>query len=220
MLHDKDKLLRLFSIVACSAALSCFNPFFPQTGKPPGSVFSNQRGTPLGVIQQLNSAYQKRDIDLYRDLFSMEQDFRFYVPPSLLSSHLTGTCEQVDTVQCPFVASKGFTCLNYWTFSEEMRSHTNLFEKASLISLSCKTVDPNDIRYITSGNGETLNVEVILRGGRLTWEGQVQADSLGNSFQDYYEVEDIGLQVFYLEKDPQNATLWVIKKWFDLNGNE
>jgi hypothetical protein len=220
MLHATHKRLRLLIIATCIAAPSCFNPFFPPTGNPPTSAFSNQRSTPLGVIQQLINAYQKRDIDLYRDLFSIKQDFRFYVPPSVLSPHLTGTCEQVDTVLCAYVAGKGFTCLNYWTFSEEMRSHTNLFEKASQITLNCKSIDPNDIRYMANGAGETTNVEVILRGGRLTWAGQIQSDSLGNSYQDYYEVEDIGQQVFYLEKDPQTAGLWVIQKWFDLNGNE
>jgi hypothetical protein len=27
---------------------------------------------------------------------------------------------------------------------------------------------------------------------------------------------DIGVQVYYLEKDPRNPSLWVIAKWFDL----
>ena len=29
-------------------------------------------------------------------------------------------------------------------------------------------------------------------------------------------VVNIDVQVFYLEKDPTNSSLWVIAKWFDL----
>jgi hypothetical protein len=72
-----------------------------------------------------------------------------------------------------------------------------------------------DIRYIANGSGETTEVEVVLRGGSLNITENV-VDENGNNFQNIDELGDIKEQVFYLERDPQNSALWVIKKWFDL----
>jgi hypothetical protein len=214
----KNQLLSVMLIYIVS--LSCFNPFFPPTGNPP--VNSNKsvntlRSAPAGVLRQLNDAYQKKDKDLYKDLFSVQQDFRYYVLPGFSSSNFITTCERIDTVLCPYIASKNLTCLNYWTYTEEMKSNAHLFDEAEQITLICSGIDPSDIRYIVKENRETTNVEVILRGGALTIEGKTYFDNQGNALQDYYEVADIGQQVFYLEKDPQNSSLWVIQKWFDLN---
>jgi hypothetical protein len=208
---------RLFVMPVYLILLSCFNPFFPPIDNPPGSVTNTLRSTPFGIIQQLVNAYQKQDIDLYRELFSIEQDFRFYVLPEFSSSNIITTCERIDTVLCAYIISNNLRCLNYWTYSEEMKSHTHLFERADQITLNCRNIDPSDIRYIVNENRETTNVEVILRGGALTITGKPYFDIEGNALQDYYEVADIGQQVFYLEKDPQNSSLWVIQKWFDLN---
>jgi hypothetical protein len=39
----------------------------------------------------------------------------------------------------------------------------------------------------------------------------------GSSYQNHDQVDDIGEQVFYLERDPENPELWVIYKWFDMS---
>jgi hypothetical protein len=211
--------IALIAAFACMIFLSCFNPFFPPSGLPPvitnKPVNSYLRSTPQGVVQQLINAYEKKDINQYKDLFSAQQDFRFYVAPNFTSPHVVKTCELVDSM-CYEIISKGLPCAYYWTYTQEMISHTNLFEQADEISLMINPIDNQDVRYITNGNRETTNVEIVLRGGRLDIAEPVQYDSDGNPYQDHIIAEDIGEQVFYLEHDPQNAALWVIYKWFDL----
>ena len=80
------RFVLLGAIIAFMAFLSCYNPFFPPLGLPVNNNGSTLRSTPQGVIQQLNNAYNNKDIDLYKDLFSQQQDFRFYVAPSFEDS--------------------------------------------------------------------------------------------------------------------------------------
>jgi hypothetical protein len=98
-----------------------------------------------------------------------------------------------------------------------MDSHTKMFEQADEISLRMSPLNNQDIRYTANGNGETTNVEIILRGGGLDIAEPIQYFSDGSSYQYHDVVDDIGEQVFYLERDPQNPTLWVIYKWFDMS---
>ena len=211
--------MALVSVFTCGACLSCDNPFFPPLGIPPknnGSANSYLRSTPQGVVQQLVNAYDKKDINQYKDLFSSQQDFRFYVAPGFTSSHVVKTCELVDSI-CHEIISKGLTCMYYWTYTQEMISHANLFEQAYEIYLNVSPPSNQDIRYTTNGSGETTNVEVILRGGSMDITEPIQYFSDGSSYQNHDQVDDIGEQVFYLERDPQNPALWVIYKWFDMS---
>ena len=105
----------------------------------------------------------------------------------------------------------------YWTYTQEMISHANLFEQAYEIYLNVSPPSNQDIRYTTNGSGETTNVEVILRGGSMDITEPIQYFSDGSSYQNHDQVDDIGEQVFYLERDPQNPALWVIYKWFDMS---
>jgi hypothetical protein len=182
------------------------------------SFTTNARNTPQGVIQQLNDAYNEKDINLYKALFSMQQDFRFYVAPSFADSCLfvAPTCELIDSM-CYEIISKGLSCMYYWRYSQEMNSHTKMFEQADDISLRMSPLSNQDIRYTTNGNGETTSVEVILRGGSLLIAEPIQYGPDGSSYQDYDKVDDVGEQVFYLERDPMNPALWVIYKWFDMS---
>lgn len=211
--------ISLFLAVASVAFLACLNPFFPPSGLPPEIPYkpinSYLRSTPQGVVQQLINAYDKKDINQYKDLFSTLQNFRFYVAPGFTSTHVVKTCELVDSL-CYEVKSKGLSCVYYWTFTQEMVSHANLFDQADEILLMINPVDNQDVRYITNGNRETTNVEIVLRGGRLEITKQVEYDIEGIPYKDQIIVEDIGEQVLYLERDPQNYSLWVIFKWFDL----
>ena len=184
-------------------------------GLPLSNNGATLRSTPQGVIQQLNNAYNNLDIDLYKDLFSQQQDFRFYIAPTFDSCTHIVSCEIVDSTCYEILSKEGLTCLNYWTYTQEMESHTSMFEKAEEIYLKISPLNNQDIRYITNGSGETTEVEVILRGGSLNITENV-VDENGYSFQNVDELGDIKEQVFYLERDPQNSALWVIKKWFDL----
>jgi len=206
----------ILSMVICLFSLTCFNPFFPATDTPPAS--NSLRGTPQGVIRQLVDAYQKKDIYLYRDLFSVDQDFRFYVAPGFSSVHLYKTCEKVDSL-CPYILSKGLTCLYYWTYSDEILSHSGLFnpDKTEQVMLTISSINPGDIRYFVNETRETTNVEIVVRNGSLSVDSKTLIGDDGIPYQYHDVVDDIGEQVFYLEKDPQNKSLWVIEKWFDLN---
>jgi hypothetical protein len=159
-----------------------------------------------------------KDIDLYKDLFSQQQDFRFFVAPSFGDSciHVVKTCELVDST-CHEIISKGLTCMYYWTYTQEMDSHTKMFEQADEISLSLSPLSNQYIRYSTNGNSETTSVEIILLGGSLDITEPIQYYSDGSSYINHDKVDDIGEQVFYLERDPENPALWVIFKWFDLS---
>ncbi len=205
----------MLPLIVFIASLSCFNPFFPPTDTPP--VSNTLRDTPQGIIKQLLDAYQKKDIYLYRDLFSEDQDFRFYVYPGFSSDHVKKTCEKVDSL-CQYILSKGLTCLNYWTYTEEMISHSGLFnpDRTEQIRLTFSSINPGDIRYIVNSIHETTNVEIVVRNGSLSVDGKTYIGDDGYPTQEQYTVDEIGEQVFYLEKDPQNRKLWVIEKWFDL----
>jgi hypothetical protein len=208
-----------FLMIFVGFAPSCFNPFFPPTDSPPSSstlTSTSLRGSPQSIIRQLIDAYQKKDLELYQDLFSLKQDFRFYISPTFASEHVDPTCEKVDSI-CSYILGKGLSCLKYWTYSQEMKSHARMFEKADQISLTISSISPSDIRYIVDKNGDTTNVEIIMRDGSLEIDEQVQIDKDGNRTQAQNLIPNLGEQVFYLERDSQNPGLWVIWKWFDLN---
>lgn len=184
-------------------------------GLPSSNNGVTLRSTPQGVIQQLNNAYNNKDIEAYKDLFSQNQDFRFYIPQSFDTvTNVAITYEIIDST-CYEIIKNGLIGAYYWTYSQEMESHSNMFEQAQEISLLINPLNNQDIRYIANGSGETTEVEVVLRGGSLNITENV-VDENGNNFQNIDELGDIKEQVFYLERDPQNSALWVIKKWFDL----
>jgi hypothetical protein len=201
-------VLPVMFFLACS-----INPFFPPSGEPlKGDI---GRTTPAGTIAQLFRAYETRQINLFMDLFSASKDFRFYVSPSFAAdyakSHGSVNIETIDPA-FQYVRSRGITQAYYWTYDEEIQIHNNLFTQAVDIGFTVypQPIDTNTITYIHGPDG-TDYAEVVSRGGALSI--QVKMEWSGTVTE--YKV-DIGEQVFYLEKDPQNPSLWVIAKWFDL----
>jgi hypothetical protein len=193
----------------------CYNPFYPPTGEP---IKSNaRRSTPVGVIEQLYTSYENRQISLFSDLFSpLKKDFRFYVSPVFFDNVTTNhTIDRMisETVDSSFeyVWKRGVTKAYYWTYDEELQMHTKMFSQASEIGFSMlpQPIDSSSVNYITGPDG-TAYAEVVMRGGGMI----VRQPYAGGAI---LELElDIGEQVFYLEKDPADTTLWVIAKWFDL----
>jgi hypothetical protein len=195
-------------LLACS-----INPFFPPSGEPlKGDI---GRTTPAGTIAQLFRAYETRQINLFMDLFSATKDFRFYVSPSFAAdyakSHGSVNIETIDPA-FQYVRGRGITQAYYWTYDEEIQIHNNLFTQAVDIGFSIypQPIDTNTITYLRGPPDSTYYTEVVVRGGEM-----VIRVSTGDMTAIDYKV-DIGEQVFYLEKDPQNPSLWVIAKWFDL----
>jgi|WetSurMetagenome_2_1015567.scaffolds.fasta_scaffold01936_4 hypothetical protein len=209
--------IRLFLLPAATAVLAafgCFNPFFPETGEPINVAAA--RSTPAGTVQQLFTAYETRQINLFMDLFSPTKDFRFYVSPSFQLDYQKeragAPLETIDSMFNEVRRVKGYSQMNYWTYDDEIEIHNNLFTQATDITMdvSPQPIDTNTIDYFSSATG-TQYAEVIVRGGRF----KITVINAADQTAIYYYV-DIGEQAFYLEHDPQNATLWVIAKWFDL----
>ncbi len=201
------------AVALCLLLHGCFDPFFPQTGEPQTAGIG--RSTPAGTIQQLFTAYETRQIGLFMDLFSPLKDFRFYVSPSFQADyakeHGDALLETIDSMFSYVREVKGISQMYYWTYDDEIEIHENLFADAIDISLQVnpQPIDTNAINYFKAPDG-TQYAEVIVRDGEFL----VRVNTGDQTVADYYV--DIGEQVFYLEKDPQNPSLWVIAKWFDL----
>ncbi len=212
-MHMK-KVCTLFALTFLFFILSCNNPFLPQTGEP---LKSNEgRQTPEGVIGQLFHSYETRQINLFTDLFSPSKDFRFYISksfePYYLASHGGGNLEYIDSSFA--YAYKRVTDNNayYWTYNDEMQIHNHLFSMAVDIRIlqMPQQIDSGSVRYFKGPTGIDY-AEVVVLDGRMQITAQTPSDQVVGDY-----VVDMGVQVFYLERDPQNTNLWVIAKWFDL----
>jgi hypothetical protein len=206
------RTLRLI-IISCIVILSCDNPFLPATGvsqKDPNSVdMPNSRSTPRGVIDQLFHSYETKRLDLFTALLS--KDYRFYIASGFdqtvnnFSTKYGGSLhsERPDS----FMAYVNTSDLYYyWGYEAEIHSHSKLFSKAELITItSMPQIDQT--HFIISASGDTTNVEVKVRN--VTFEVSVlDASSIVS-----YPVSNQE-QVFLLERDTDK--MWVIQKWYDL----
>jgi hypothetical protein len=210
-------------LVVVLVLLCCENPFLPATGTPRES--GKLRTTPLGAIAQLKTAYEKKSIGLFQDLFARDKSFRFYIAPSLVSE-FGGivAAEEIDT-QCTGVAPGIY---HYWGYDREMRIHRHMFSQVRQIDfvvppyllpeeyldyhveVSVDTVGVDttgdSVSYRIEKGYDTLMVEVPMDQGVMEF---VMED--GSK-----EEVGIGRQLFCLIPDPEDSTLWVIDKWFDL----
>ncbi len=207
---------RFVAIMSAIFFLGCNSPFFPATGKP--KVETQFRRSPAGVIRQLETAYEHRRIDLFTDLFYPDS-FRFYIASSFdpqnskprLDSSLLNATGQYPYIHRYYSWRK----FEYWGFNSERRSHEALFSKAvrldftTGLNISSTTFLLDTIRDSSSGaivRIDTTRAETVLEDGALL---QVEAPQFRGDVT-------IGVQVFYMIRDPRNPALWVIYKWFDL----
>lgn len=198
--------------ITVALLLGCGTPFFPPTGEPVGSATG--RTTPAGTVMQLFHAYETRQINLFMDLFSPTRDFRFYVRQGFTPDYSGKPVRSVESIDTAFeyIWKRGITQAYYWTYDEEIQIHNNLFSQTSEIFYQVypEPIDTNNIVYLQGPDG-TQYAEVVVRGG--TMQINVPAGYAGVAT---VYVVNIEVQVFYLEKDPTNSSLWVIAKWFDL----
>ena len=198
--------------IAVMLLFGCGSPFFPPTGEPVGVVTG--RSTPAGTVMQLFHAYETRQINLFMDLFSPTKDFRFYVRQGFQPDYSGKPVRNVESIDTAFefIWGRGITQAYYWTYDEEIQIHNNLFSQATEIFYQVypQPIDTNNIVYLQGPDG-TQYAEVVVRGG--TMQINVKTD-YASVITEY--VVNIDVQVFYLEKDPTNSSLWVIAKWFDL----
>jgi hypothetical protein len=178
----------LFALAVC--LMACDNPFFP----PTGNLSSGYRQTPAGVIKQLFTAYENRNISLFRDLFPSTKDFRFYVSPSFVQLYQQKAyANPPDTI--------GGIPYYYWKFDDEIRSHEKMFRSATQISFSPRPT-------VNTIAQDSLTAEVHISSG-----GVMNITANGGEIN--VDV-DMGEQKFLLIKDPSDPNLWVISRWFDL----
>jgi hypothetical protein len=198
--------------IAVTLLFGCGSPFFPPTGEPVGVVTG--RTTPASTVMQLFHAYETRQINLFMDLFSPTRDFRFYVRQGFTPDYSGKPVRNVESIDTAFeyIWRRGITQAYYWTYDEEIQIHNNLFSQATEIFYQVypQPIDTNNIVYLQGPDG-TQYAEVVVRGG--TMQINVKTD-YASVITEY--VVNIDVQVFYLEKDPTNSSLWVIAKWFDL----
>jgi hypothetical protein len=149
------------------------------------------------VISQLVTAYTTQNLALFKDLFSSQLDFRFYVPPSFVPTYESKAyANPPDTIEG--------NLSYYWKLDDEEQATDNLFSYSQQIqftSYSCIV----DSCYSGQSLCDTLHPLVRMVGGTITI-------TLPDNTE--YDI-DIGEQWFILSRDPLNATLWVITKWFD-----
>jgi hypothetical protein len=198
----------------------CFNPFAPPTGIP--EIDSSQRRTPEGVIRQLVNSYEGMRYDIYCDLFGSGVSFKYYVPQTAVDGmelnnlRSIATLEMIDTT-IPFIDSGSFYYFS--TFTAEREIHYNLFQADRILFI--EPLSPDSIVYTikpgTADSSDSLVFDTVAamvrtRTSILEITAGLLEQQTGNRTEDF----DIGRQVFYLVRDPDNNKLWIIEKWFEL----
>lgn len=195
------------SVLLMAVFLYCENPFLPPTGKP-DKTFS-PRSTPEGVLKQLIEAYESKRIDLYEELLS--DSFQFYVAPTFISSYQAKynyAYEDLDTMLSFTTGSKFY----YWTKAEEVESHRKLFSNDDGMVKEIRFRSTPELTSIRE-HSDSLYIEMMITGGEL----QIQINTTGPMPQIIEYTIAIEKQVFLLERDSEDETLWVIRKWYDLS---
>ena len=185
----------------------CFNPFFPETGKPTMELYN--RFKPDGVISQLVESYESRRIDLFEQLLS--ESFRFYVAPSFNTGSSVFVTKYNIEREAPDINLQyidNSESYFFWTKEPEKESHTKLFKNAEQIKFAIEPIITRK-RFITDENGDTVNVELMVEGSEM----EIRVKNSDTDVELY--TVSIEQQVFYLERDKER--LWVIGKWYDLS---
>jgi hypothetical protein len=202
---------RILILVIIAFSCACRNPFFPPTGAP--SETGGRRDTPANVIRQLISSYQLRNIYLFNDLIS--PNYRFYVSTAFTEYQGTPGAVYEDIADTAFTYVEQGGRYYYWTGDAEKKVHQNMFESASTIKFNTRPYSNENsyvytVKVTTDSLGhttfDTTNVEIEMLNGEI--EITLEAK------QSYFI--NIQKQMFYLERDPVDRSLWVIAKWFDL----
>ena len=158
-------------------------------------------------MTQLINAYETKDLYLFQDLFPASKTFRFYVSPSFVTSYQSGTRDYVNPPELRdtlLIHTSEYSYYYYWTQDVEIRSHKNLFMKAATITFTQK---PSlEYRPILNEAGDTTHFEVLMTNGEIDIVTAIPVDEY---------IISIEKQVFLLERDSENTSLWVIRKWYD-----
>jgi hypothetical protein len=193
----------LVPLILLGCILSCDNgdPFFPPSGFYVGVPM---RSTPQGAMTQFENAYQDISLSLYQDLLPTDGSFEFFVANGFVAENPVSL---LDTARDTTLQFNGrYSVYWYWTQDIELRSEYLLFQNAGFMEFS---IGPEFTYYpIIDSSGDTTKCEVTMTG---------ELDIFFND-PDAYPDQAIDLNSdFLLTRDSKN--LWVIKKWYDLQGS-
>lgn len=181
-------------------SLACYNPFFPETGAPLEEVI-HIMDTPSKTIQKLQQDYEYKNLNHFKDTLLFDNSFKYYVADNFAIGNELTKIKDFEILENElYVANTRYLVVKY---SEEVRLHKNMFEKASDISFSQPlTIADSEIQYTDL---DSMEAYAKLNETTITIElesGKVE-----------FEIEN---QVFHLKKDTTDSQ-WKIYRWFELN---
>jgi hypothetical protein len=185
------------------SVISCFNPFFPETGTP-----QQIESSPGRTIQLLKEAYERKDIYSFEDLIYSKNEFSSYTQISdgylfELNNFLSATIPKVF-IDSVFIPNRFlFPNLSYFElkWEDEYRIHRKMFEALEeIVFLSPFYV--SDVQYEIRGD-DTVSALV------KTESSKMRIIYGGNN-----DVVDITGQIFAMKK---HGEVWKIWKWIELN---
>ena len=199
------KNILIFILVsAIPSLISCFNPFFPQTGTPPQVESSPER-----TIHLLKEAYVHKDIYSFEGLIYSKNEFSSYIQVSdvyslELNKLLFEPKVYIDSIFA--FAPNGFLPRDRYYFElkweQERKIHEKMFHESSEIVFLSSLYAADNPYYEVIGN-DTISALV------KTHPSQMRVTYGGNDF-----TVDITGQIFAMKKD---NGIWKIWKWIELN---
>lgn len=187
----------------------CFNPFFPKTDVPLSGTYLTSLD---GVIRQLVKSYESNRLDLFKDLFDNQQQFRFYIQST---TAIDTTLHHIPTTRKVYLKEDYIPIGNYMylDYSEEMRVHTNLLatDNEIIFTTALRILKKDYIIIVTDTATDTIAGIIHTDKAKITITSEVLLKALGKRTVEF----PIGEQVFYCQRDQNN--LWRIKFWYELN---
>ncbi len=188
---------RPLALLALGAACGgCFNPFNPAVGTRRAVLVPQpDRETPQGVVRLLEWAYERRDFQVYRTLFT--EDYRFFFAPN-------------DTAGNRYLDKP-------WIRDDEIASAQHLFEGGSVGEPPASSIRLTDNGLNISDTGDTLDqvthrrittaISLEIVAGDVNYQVQGNVDFYVVHFRDAKVPADVRSRV--TEND------WFIYGWVD-----
>ncbi|PID27769.1 MAG: hypothetical protein CSB55_07580 [Candidatus Cloacimonadota bacterium] len=184
---------KLFIIAVLFFLASCANPFNPDSAQTSNDVAQTVVSTPEATLLQLENAYNRQDIELYKECLS--DSFHFILINSEYSE--IGVDMNNDGIKD-----------NWWGFEQEVNYHENLFTSGSSDGLIPTPVSVN------------LNLQIPPKS---LWEQENETGEnpvyiipcnfdLVLTYSDFQDINAYGYSRFWLILEDD---MWKIYRWQD-----
>lgn len=197
MAHKTRTLTRWLAlpVLVLGLLLVCDNPFSPKI-IPPRQVAGLENTSFLNVLENLQTAYNSRNLLLFQSLLAA--DFKFVVNPEFV-------WEPTSAIRSEDIDNDG-QLESYWDRDREIRLHSNMFEKAKTINLSFSIPDSSEWEpWNHPQTEEKIGIYVNIENAQL---------DITTADQKYYRLQR-STQKFGMKRNPNNENLWVIGEWHD-----